>query len=41
MVISIIMAPARPARKAPATTCEMKIEGKMDIKNETILGAIR
>ena len=41
MVISIIIAPARPDRKAPATSCETKIEGRTDVKNEIILGEIR
>jgi hypothetical protein len=41
MEISIIIAPARPDRKAPVTSFETKSEGRTDIKNEIILGDIR
>jgi hypothetical protein len=41
METSIIIAPARPDRKAPAIDSEMKIIGKADTRKDTILGAIR
>ena len=41
MEISIIIAPARPDRKAPATSAETNGQGRADVKNEIILGATR